>query len=120
MSTQHTWPFGDNIKDDGTIAIAITQRMIHHLLGREGTPENRSMMALGIEVEELRDEAGMGRSELAVLSGLDRGFLAILEAGKALPEELTSDVLMALAIGLSADSRPIDKMLIRLDEAMVI
>ena len=114
MITQRTWPFGDNIKDDGSISI--NQRMVHHLLGRKGTPENRSMVALGIEVEELRDEAGMGMSELAVLSGLDRGFLTILESGKALPSELTEEVLVALAIGLS-EFHPVDRTLIHLDRA---
>ena len=114
MTTQRTWPFGDNIKDDGNIVV--NQRMIHQLLGRKGTPENRSMMALGIEVSELRDEVGMGLAELAVLSGLDRGFLAILESGKAIPEELTNEVLMALATGLS-EYQPVDKILIQLDRA---
>ena len=114
MNTQSTWPYGDNIKDDGNIVV--NQRMIHHLLGRKGTPENRSMMALGIEVSELRDEVGMGLAELAVLSGLDRGFIAILESGKATPGELTDEVLMALAIGLG-EYRPVDKTLIQLDRA---
>ena len=114
MNTQRTWPFGDNIKDDGNIVV--NQRMIHQLLGRKGTPENRSMMALGIEVSELRDEVGMGLAELAVLSGLDRGILAILESGKAIPEELTNEVLMALATGLS-EYQPVDKILIQLDRA---
>jgi len=114
MTTQHAWPFGDNTADDGSIVI--NQRMIHHLLGRKGTPENRSMMALGIEVAELRDEVGMGLAELAVLSGLDRGFLAILESGKAIPEELTDEVLTALAIGLG-EYQPVDKILIQLDRA---
>ena len=114
MTTQHAWPYGDNTRDDGSVVI--NQRMIHHLLGRKGTPENRSMMALGIEVAELRDEAGMGLAELAVLSGLDRGFLAILESGKAIPEELTDEVLMALAIGLG-EYQPVDKILIQLDRA---
>ena len=114
MTTQRTWPFGDNTADDG--GIVINQRMVHHLLGRKGTPENRSMIALGIEVQELRDEAGMGLAELAVLSGLDRGFLAIVESGKAIPGELTDEVLMALAIGLG-EYQPIDKILIQLDHA---
>jgi len=99
MDTQRTWPYGDNVKDDGNIVV--NQRMIHQLLNRKGTPENRSMMALGIEVEELRDEVGMGLAELACLSGLDRGFLAILEAGKAVESEVTDGVLMDLAIALS-------------------
>ena len=107
MNTQRTWPFGDNIKDDGNIVV--NQRMIHQLLGRKGTPENRSMMALGIEV-------GMGLAELACLSGLDRGFIAILESGKAIPGELTDEVLMALATGLS-EYQPVDKILIQLDRA---
>ena len=114
MNTQRTWPFGDNIKDDGSIVV--NQRMIHQLLGRKGTPENRSMMALEIEVSELRDEVGMGLAELACLSGLDRGFIAILESGKAIPGELTDEVLMALAVGLG-EYQPVDKILIQLDRA---
>jgi DNA-binding transcriptional regulator YiaG len=99
MAVPNTWPYGNNIQDDGNIVI--NQRMVQHLLGRKGFPKNRSMMALGIEVAELRDSIGMGLAELAVLSGLDRGFLAILESGKAIPSELTKDVLMALAEALA-------------------
>ena len=115
MTTQRTWPYGDNIKDDGNIVV--NQRMVHHLLGRKGTPENRSMMALGIEVSELRDEVGMGLAELACLSGLDRGFLAILESGKALESEVTDKVLWLLADSL-AEGRDIGKIRECLDEAM--
>ena len=99
MAVPNTWPYGNNIQDDGNIVI--NQRMVQHLLGRKDIPKNRSMMALGIEVAELRDSVGMGLAELAVLSGLDRGFLAILESGKAIPSELTKDVLMALAEALA-------------------
>ena len=115
MTTQRTWPFGDNTKDDGNIVV--NQRMIHQLLGRKGTPENRSMMALGIEVSELRDEVGMGLAELACLSGLDRGFIAILESGKALESEVTDKVLWLLAGSLS-EGRDIWRIREYLDEAM--
>ena len=115
MTTQHTWPYGDNTKDDGSIVI--NQRMVHHLLNRKGTPENRSMMALGIEVSELRDEAGMGLAELAVLSGLDRGFIAILESGKALESEVTDKVLWLLAGSLS-EGKDIWRIREYLDEAI--
>ena len=99
MDIQRAWPFGDSTKDDGSAAINL--RMIHHLLKRKGTPDHRGMMALGMEVEELRDTAGLGLAELAVLSGLDRGFIAILEDGQALMSEVTDEVLAALASGLS-------------------
>jgi len=99
VTVQNLWPYGNNIQDDGNIVI--NQRMIYYLLGRKNIPKNRSMIALGIEVQELRDTVGMGLAELAVLSGLDRGFLAILESGKAIPSELTEDVLMALANALA-------------------
>ena len=99
MNTQRMWPYSDNTRDDGSIVI--NQRMIHHLLGRQGTPDHRGMMALGIEVRELRDTAGLGLAELAVLSGVDRGFIAILEDGQALMSEVTDEVLTALATGLS-------------------
>jgi len=115
MTTQHAWPFGDNTADDGSIVI--NQRMIHHLLGRKGAPENRSMMALGIEVSELRDEAGMGLAELACLSGLDRGFIAILESGKALESEITDKVLWLLAGSLS-EGKDIWRIREYLDEAI--
>lgn len=115
MDTQRTWPYGDNVKDDGNIVV--NQRMIHQLLNRKGTPENRSMMALGIEVEELRDKVGMGLAELACLSGLDRGFLAILEAGKAVESEVTDGVLMDLATALS-EGRDVWTIREYLEEAM--
>ena len=115
MTTQHTWPYGDNTKDDRSIVI--NQRMVHHLLNRKGTPENRSMMALGIEVSELRDEAGMGLAELACLSGLDRGFIAILESGKALESEITDKVLWLLAGSLS-EGKDIWRIREYLDEAI--
>ena len=113
MTTQYTWPFQDT-QDDGSISV--NQRMVHHLLRRQGVVENRSMMALGIEVAELREEVGMGVSELAILSGLDRGFLIILEAGKALPAEITETVLVAVAVGLN-EYHPVDRTLIYLDRA---
>ena len=99
MDIQRAWPFGDSTKDDGSAAINL--RMLHHLLDRKGTHYDRGLIALGIEVEELRDTAGLGLAELACLSGLDRGFIAILEDGQALMSEVTDEVLTALTAGLS-------------------
>ena len=99
VTVQNLWPYGNNIQNEGNIVI--NQRMMHYLLDRKNILKNRSMMALGIEVQELRDTVGMGLAELSTLSGLDKGFLAILESGKAIPSELTKDVLMALAEALA-------------------
>ena len=99
MTVQNLWPYGNNIQNEGNIVI--NQRMMHYLLDRKNILKNRSMMALGIEVQELRDTVGMGLAELSTLSGLDKGLLAILESGKAIPSELTKDVLMALAEALA-------------------
>ena len=94
---EKTWPLAPNFTDSNVV---INQRMIHHLLERKGTPKNRDMQALGIEVAELRDEAGMSRRELSALSGLDSGFLALLEEGHALPSEITEGVMARLSCSL--------------------
>ena len=91
---EKTWPLAPNFTDSN---IVINQRMIHHLLERKGTPQNRDMQALGIEVSELRDEAGLSRKELTALSGIDCAFLALLEEGYALPSEVDKGILARLA-----------------------
>lgn len=115
MTVQGTWPYGNNIQNDDNIVI--NQRMIRHLLDRKNIPKNRSMMALGIEVRELRDSVGMGLAEVSILSGLDRGFLAILESGKAIPSELTVHVLMALA-NVLAENQDVRKVQEHLSNAL--
>jgi len=97
MTTGNTWPLAPNFTDSNLV---INQRMISHLLERQGTPKNRDMQALGIEVAELRDDAGMSRRELSALSGLDSGFLALLEEGHALPSEITEGVMARLSCSL--------------------
>jgi len=63
----------------------------------------RNIMAIGIELLERRDEAGLSRKEATLQSGLDSGFLCILEAGAngdssimVMPYDLTNDVMDAL------------------------
>ena len=91
---EKTWPLAPNFTDSNMV---INQRMILHLLERKGTPKNRDMQALGIEVAELRDEAGMSLRELSALSGLDSGFLALLEEGHALPSEIDKGIMARLS-----------------------
>ena len=91
---ENTWPLAPNFTDSN---ITINQRMVHHLLERKGTPKNRDMQALGIEVAELRDEAGMSRKKLTALSGIDCGFLALLEEGHALPYEIDKGLMARLS-----------------------
>ena len=105
-NTQNTWPFGQH---DGETSIQINQRMIHHLLAYKSQQsaltdeERRNIMAIGIELLERRDEAGLSRKEATLQSGLDSGFLCILEAGAdsissimVMPYDLTNDVMDAL------------------------
>ena len=101
MVTLTTWPFGHN-----NDSLSSNQRMVGKLLetqtAREALSETdkRSMQALGIEVAQLREEAGMTFADVMEVTGLDRGFLCILESGAVLPTEVTDDVLSALAYGL--------------------
>lgn len=98
------WPFRGSDADMES-NLEMNQRMIGQLLKRKtrstGLPayESRSLIALGIELTEAREEkAGLSLKEAAKLGGLDPAFLAIVESGKALPEEITSpDVLASLA-----------------------
>ena len=106
MNTQNTWPFGQH---DGETSIQINKRMIHHLLGYKADQDalteqdRRNSIAIGIDVLERREYAGLTRSEASRQSGLDMGFLCILEAGAngdssimVMPYDLTDGVVDAL------------------------
>ena len=117
LNTQSNWPYGDNSNESNLV---VNQRMIQQLVSRTGTPVNRSLQALGIEVDELRESMGLTLGELSQLSGLDRGFLAILIEGKALPTETTKAVLGCLSVALSDEDRDMWQVKEFLDEAMRI
>jgi DNA-binding XRE family transcriptional regulator len=114
------WPFGND--NNG---IANNQQMVGKLLetqkAREAlsTTEKRSMQALGIEVAQLREEAGMTLSDAMQVTGLDKGFICILENGHVLPNEITDDVLIALACGLAGQYKAVDATLYDLEQAMM-
>jgi hypothetical protein len=106
MVTQTAWPFRDPDKEDG---ISTTKRMVSQLLQRKEAYANlsaeqaRSLMALGIEVSQSRDEnTGRSMQEAARIAGLDPAFFVILEGGQALPEEITPEVLRAVARSVGA------------------
>ena len=115
LNTQSNWPYGDNSNESNLI---VNQRMVQQLVSRTGTPADRSLQALGIEVDELRESMGLTLGELSQLSGLDRGFLAILIEGKALPAEVTRTVLGSLSVALADADRDICQVEEFLDEAM--
>lgn len=108
------WPFRDSAMDAET-TVTMNQRMIGQLLQREVQAANlpawqsRSLIGLGIEVAQSREEnTGLSLKEAGKRSGLDPAFLAIIEAGKAVPEEITSDVLKALVRGVKAKSSDLE------------
>ena len=103
MEVKQNWPFGFN---EAETMVEVNKRMIHKLLERKNTiltnTQERALIALGIEVNESREEgAGIFMHELARRSGLSASFIPILEHGKALPEEVTPEVLDSLATALS-------------------
>ena len=96
------WPFLSKGGDTRDTALA-SKRMLAHMEERTGLqaqPIPRELVALGLFIEELRGERGLSRQELAERTGLDPGFLAILEEGLALEKEVTEPVLKTLARGL--------------------
>ena len=111
MTTQNnTWPFGQH---DGETSVQINQRMIRHLLSYKAdqdalTTQERftnmlNSLAIGIDLVERRENAGLTRKEASRQSGLDTGFICILEAGAngdssvmVMPYDLTDDVMDAL------------------------
>jgi len=105
------WPFGF---DENDMMLSANQYMVHKLLERKNITlteeENRALIALGIEVSEAREEgAGIGMRELAKRSGLNVSFIPILEAGKALPDEITPEVLTSLAAALSIKIQDLER-----------
>ena len=102
------WPFRDS-SNEGETNIAMNQRMVARLVERKkkiaDLPnwQSRSYIALGIEVSQSREErTGKSMQEAAKHSGLDPGFLALVEAGKVTEDELTGDVIKALARSVNA------------------
>ena len=128
MATPTTWPFGHiNLKTHQMIyldSLSSNQRMVAKLLetkeAREALSEadKRSMQALGIEVAQLREEAGMTLSDAMQRTELDKGFLCMLESGSVLPTEITDDVLASLAYGLAGAYQAVDAVWSNLEEAM--
>ena len=111
MGINNEWPFGFN--DEDTMLMANTN-MVLKLLERKHISlteeEDRALIALGIEVSEAREEgAGMGMRELARRSGLSVSFIPILEHGKALPDEITPEVLTSLAAALSIEIQDLER-----------
>ena len=108
------WPFRNSSieREDN---IAMNQRMVRQLLNRKAAAEQlaawqiTSLNGLGIEVSQSRDEnAGLPLKEAAKRGGLDPAFLAIVEAGKALPDEITKDVLKSLSKSVKADAKDLE------------
>ena len=111
MDSTNTWPFGFNEED--TMIMANTT-MVLKLLERKHISlteeEERALIALGIVGREAREEgAGMGMRELAWKSGLSVSFIPMLEAGKAVPDEITPEVLTSLAAALSIEIQDLER-----------
>ena len=103
------WPFREPGTDTES-NVNMNQRMIGQLLQRKNRAadqpayETRALIALGIEVSESREEkSGFSLKEAAKRGGLDPAFLAIVEAGKAVPEEIGSPGVLA-SLARCADS----------------
>ena len=108
------WPYRDS-SIDGEDNVAMNQRMVGQLLRRKTAASNmpawqsRSLTGLGIEVSQSREEnSGLSLKEAAKRGGLDPAFLALVEAGKALPDEITRDVLKSLSKGVKAKSKNLE------------
>ena len=111
MEIKSEWPFGF---DEAETMVKVNQTMVHKLLERKNTiltnTQERALIALGIEVNEAREEgAGIFMHELARRSGLSASFIPILEHGKALPEEVTPEVLTSLAAALSIEIQDLER-----------
>ena len=108
------WPFRDSSMDNED-NVAMNQRMVGQLLRRKTEianlplEESRSLIGLGIEVSQSREEnAGLSLKEAAKKGGLDPAFLAIVESGKAIPDEITTDVLRSLSRGVKAQAKHLE------------
>jgi len=95
--------------------VAMNQRMVGQLIKRQYSVANlpawqsRSLTGLGIEVSQSREEnAGRSLKEAAKRSGLDPAFLALVEAGKALPDEITQGLLKSLSKGVKANTKDLE------------
>ena len=111
MEIRKEWPFGF---DEAETMVNVNQTMVHKLLERKDViltnTQERALIALGIEVNEAREEgAGIFMHELARRSGLSASFIPILEHGKALPEEVTPEVLESLAAALSIEIQDLER-----------
>ena len=103
MNTLNSWPFnGSQVAETN---VAITQRMVHNLITRKAEHQaldeavRRELVAIGIECAELREEdTCLTLAEAAKASGLDQAFIPILESGKALPSELTNELVAAIGL----------------------
>ena len=120
MLTPAIWPFGH-----GNNNLSNNQQMVGKLLETQkaraalSATEKRSMQALGIEVAQLREEAGMTLSDVMQATGLHTGFICMLENGSVLPAEITNNVLAALARGLAGRYKAVDATWHGLEEAML-
>ena len=106
------WPFAlpEHASEDEA---SVNKRMLRHISARMRAPGHSrrvpvEMVSLGLEVRERRRENGWSRSAVAVRSGLDLAFLTIVEAGSASQEEVTPDVIHALARGLRVASSKLE------------
>ena len=111
LEPRKEWPFGF---DEAETMVNVNQTMVHKLLERKDViltnTQERALIALGIEVNEAREEgAGIFMHELARRSGLSASFIPILEHGKALPEEVTPEVLESLAAALSIEIQDLER-----------
>jgi len=95
--------------------VAMNQRMVGQLLKRKTEitnlplEESRSLIGLGIEVSQSREEnAGLSLKEAAKKGGLDPAFLAIVESGKAVPDEITKEVLRSLSRAAKAEAKHLE------------
>jgi len=95
MSASHTWP----VFQDGTSSTSESQIMIAYLLkNKEAYAKlslyvQRQLTGLGIEVTQCREESmGLSMRQLGQTIDLASGFIALLEAGRIMPNDLTGSV----------------------------
>ena len=95
------WPFSYNPEED---MISVNQRMVGMLINRESILKERSIKdkrlakAFGRGVGRFRDQIPQARIECAAKVGLDSGFLALVESGDSLIEEISAASIIAKVI----------------------
>ena len=101
------WPFSYNPEED---MISVNQRMVGMLINRESILKERSIKdkrlakAFGRGVGRFRDQIPQARIECAAKVGLDSGFLALVESGDSLIEEITrEDIFEAIVLSISTE-----------------